>query len=1154
MTVLARQDRQNVNYFILVTNVPASEDSLRKVDAVRNELLRSHRQLHADIWWQERVTASLDWSPNLWQAFPELFPGSLPPLLGTASTSSANGLSRIFRLALTHQHDRDCVVKFRQIELEQQLLDLFVDLDVNVEVSEDLRRWSLARQTDSNPLYPQRTISRPPSALEMLINDDIGVKNILLEGGPGQGKSTVTQMAVQIYREKVLGTQPSADRNPTWQQLCQLRIPIRIELRDLAQWLSDTGNRTLEQFIAYEISRDSGGTSVTVEDVHALVERSSVIMFLDGLDEIGNDVARDSTLDAISETVSRFEKALKVDLRVVLTTRPPAVAGRWNKLDGFTRVILTPMNSRRIDDYLDRWLRTQIPRDEDRDRIEKSFAGRRDDPHVDALARNPMQLSVLLQFIYLQGEAFPDRRAELYRDYFKIVIDRDVEKSPELSEHRDLMEGLHSFLGFRIHGMTEIEHGGRTLDRNEIVRLAGQWLDREGHSSELAERYFALGEERFGLIVARSGEAQETSYGFEVQPIQEYFAAAYISDRLTDAGAHDIFQLLIHRSYWREVALFLAGLRRPNEKADLVARAKAADSGSTQGWQRHSGKAIILQLMEEGVLTQPKHVLSEALNFVMQLVDPAALRDYPAPRPFTKALSELIHRYGDDATRNRVADVVQRYAKSNDYQLLALIHRLAADVLPDDRYIQIVLDYEGTLAESRTLVRLTCPYGSTLERLATDAGYWQGVPTAIVARHYWASVERHREVRNIAYPSGMHLSLVLQFAVSQLARHAAGDALVKLPVDRVPAVWSLQQNVQAIDLCLSGQKARILSVREQLANATPESSCENGTGESLPGDVRRCLQDLIQTSRPAILSLTDQHNEVAVADAVLAYLEAIQSHLEDPGIAGWVACRCASWIVQRERLLLGRYDVPRELINGMNSVLYGFFDLDDVNVSRRWRYPDMWLSGPPLAVRLTRGASIRRLDDLIADEVHGRLSSEERSLCSWLGHVPIPMTLVRPLVDACRGNLRQLLRLLGKRGAHGTLGGPKLMVQDTQRILKICRRTNDRDTLRGAAFALVNATFARIAAPELVVKIMSAAPSSPLAPWLLRTTNGGGPGRSLGIDERELARSVAGLILDEAEQHPFGIVNRAAAVAAEVNARDNMPLFEEHPELSGQVK
>ena len=118
------------------------------------------------------------------------------------------------------------------------------------------------------------------------------------------------------------------------------------------------------------------------------------------------------------------------------------------QLEGFVRVVLAPMEAERVNDYVERWLHAQITNNEEKDRISTSFARRQGDSHVEALARNPMQLSVLLQFIYLKGEAFPDRRAELYRDYFQIVIDRDVEKSPELREHRELVEGLHAYLGF----------------------------------------------------------------------------------------------------------------------------------------------------------------------------------------------------------------------------------------------------------------------------------------------------------------------------------------------------------------------------------------------------------------------------------------------------------------------------------------------------------------------------------------------------------------------------------------------------------------------------------------------------------------------------------------------------------------------------------
>ena len=392
-------------------------------------------------------------------------------------------------------------------------LDLFVDLDVGffLDVADPVRHSPtfFVRDTAKYPIASDSGLSRayrlPESALHLLLDDNLASPKILLEGGPGQGKSTITQMVAQVYREKFLGTGESTLRDPIWHRLCQLRIPIRLELRDLAHWITQHPDGTLEQYIARNLGRDSGGATVTVEDVQELFHRSAVILLLDGLDEIGNDVLRDRVLDAATEGITRFEKGLRTDVRVVLTTRPPAVLGRLNKLEGFTRVGLTPMGPERIDEYVDRWLNAQISTDRERHRIKTSFNSRRGDSHVEALARNPMQLSVLLQFIYLQGDAFPDRRADLYRGYFRIVIDRDVEKSPELRQHRELIEGLHSYLGFRLHGNGEVEPGRRALSRSEIIELAGHWLERQGHAKDLATNYFALGEERFGLIVALSG-------------------------------------------------------------------------------------------------------------------------------------------------------------------------------------------------------------------------------------------------------------------------------------------------------------------------------------------------------------------------------------------------------------------------------------------------------------------------------------------------------------------------------------------------------------------------------------------------------------------------------------------------------------------------
>ena len=424
--IVNRIDRKDVNYFFVVTNVSASKDSVSKVDEIRTEILKEKQHIHADVWWGERITASLDWAPHLWPAYPELFPGGVPPLLGMATTQRPEGLSRTLKLAIAHQYARESQVKFRQIELEKRLLDLFVDLDIGHVFDTDETPRRLHRRFILRPnrglMFGSEESFRPrglhDSVLHLLLDDDRAIPKMLLEGGPGQGKSTITQMAAQVYREKLLAERESEAREPIWHRISQLRVPIRLELRDLAHWISQNTEGTLEEYIATILARDSGGASVLPEDIHHLLGHSSAILLLDGLDEIGNDTLRDQVLDVALAAVERFEKALDADVRVVLTTRPPAVLGRWSKLQGFIRVVLAPMDAERIDDYLERWLRAHIPTSEDRDRIRTSFNSRRSDSHVEALARNPMQLSVLLQFIYLKGEAFPDRRAELYRDYF----------------------------------------------------------------------------------------------------------------------------------------------------------------------------------------------------------------------------------------------------------------------------------------------------------------------------------------------------------------------------------------------------------------------------------------------------------------------------------------------------------------------------------------------------------------------------------------------------------------------------------------------------------------------------------------------------------------------------------------------------------------
>ena len=205
-----------------------------------------------------------------------------------------------------------------------------------------------------------------------------------------------------------------------------------------------------------------------------------------------------------------------------------------------------------------------------------------------------------------------------------------------------------------------------------------------------ADEIFRLGEERLGLIVALKGEGKEATYGYEIQPIREYFAAAYINEQI-QGDAHEVFQSLIGRPYWKEVALFLAGLRRPNEKADLLTRAKAVEREPEVPW-RHDGRTIMLQLLQEGVFSQPGHVFSEAVDFMIDLLDPSLVAIPNEPKEVLEALPNLIEQGERARHLQRILRILDGYTQTDDAQILYRLHRVLSKLLPPRKVNRSIVD------------------------------------------------------------------------------------------------------------------------------------------------------------------------------------------------------------------------------------------------------------------------------------------------------------------------------------------------------------------------------------------------------------------------------------------------------------------------------
>ena len=289
------------------------------------------------------------------------------------------------------------------------------------------------------------------------------------------------------------------------------------------------------------------------------------------------------------------------------------------------------------------------------------------------------------------------------------------------------------------------------------------------------------------------------------------------------------------------------------------------------------------------------------------------------------------------------------------------------------------------------------------------------------------------------------------------------------------------------------------------------------------GTCEACVRELIETSDDVLASLMND-GDAMLSERLTAYLMAIQNHLADPGLAGWVACRCGTELLHRWEGL-GR-DVREGLLENLIHGLSEYFGLENLPVTTRRFAFDHGVLSVPVALRLAPDSDLVPVWTVMHEFLIGSIDAGAKSSLNWVVHSPLRVDTIRSLVDQHRADLSELMRFVGIRTVVGHPSVPRLRIQDTHRILGVCRKTGDSEILKGGATLLLNAAFARIAEPELVVKILAAAPSSQLVARVMDTAevlHGVDP-KARRADE-DLARKVSSLILGHPDRYPFRVVN-----------------------------
>ena len=671
---IRRLVERGMKRYIIMTNMGGtSHPETGTIDKVQ-AYLDANVTVPTQCWWRDDLDRRLDGAYDLKLHYPSLISGTDAIRLMWELACQGEGAQRRKRALnsyLGHQYEQDRFVRFKQAELrDTPLFNLYVDvplaphagtrkqnkrsiyamvdaisalppvvieesdLAITVDVSTaDETYWVRGDSGQARFLYSrdETFVDLEVGATDLLLVSDFARSSpqIVLEGAPGQGKSTLAQYLAQVHRVRMLRNPPDASELPVAHIESPLRFPVKLELRDVAQWIDGinpwAGEQqmlhhqptSLEGALAGHIHQYSGGVGFDVSDLLALFETAPVLLILDALDEVANLDQRRKVVKEVEACLSRLRQQ-NIDLQVIITSRPTAIAESPTfSSDQFLYLTLAPLSQELALNYAIRWASTRGLNERDSNELTRILQRKMSAPHMADLAKNTMQLSILLNLIHLRGESLPEQRTELYDTYVDVFFNRESDKSDIVKKHRGLLIDIHRYLGFYLHAKAEDSRTTGRISAEELKSVVSEYLESEHRPVDALDELLTGMVERVVALVSRV----EGTYEFEVQPLREYFAARHLYDTASYSPAGhnrtgtkpDRFDGIAPNPYWLNVTRFYAGCYSKGELLDLADRLCeliAALDDASRTYPRRLGVA----LLQDWVFNQSPKATEKAVD------------------------------------------------------------------------------------------------------------------------------------------------------------------------------------------------------------------------------------------------------------------------------------------------------------------------------------------------------------------------------------------------------------------------------------------------------------------------------------------------------------------------------------------------------------
>ncbi len=415
-----------------------------------------------------------------------------------------------------------------------------------------------------------REAIRPVSVLKAIREHP----QLVLLGDPGSGKSTLTRRLAGVLAAAHLERLPPEERD--WQAKLdhafdRWLLPIRVTLSSWANHLSGDAEGCADDLLN-ECLRVLGQTAQVDASVQKarLLERMnqdppSVLLLLDGLDEVADPIQRQRLLAAVQHFCRHYPN---VPLLVTCRVRPYREREHYRL--PLPEAELAPLSEGSIRAFVARWHEELAwagyyhPENAERAAtrlLRAVFDPRR--PELREMAGTPLLLTMMARVNY--DAPLPDSRAELYERFVaKLLWEWEREKLDDQGQSTRLqsllqagrvkpvgLERALNRLAYRVHG----SQGSR--DTVDIPRAALREALEAIHPGDEAQKaawavqVLDLIDDRSGLLLAVE---QRHLYRFSHRTFQEYLAARWLA---TGSDFLSKFREKMDQEQWRE-AIFLA--------------------------------------------------------------------------------------------------------------------------------------------------------------------------------------------------------------------------------------------------------------------------------------------------------------------------------------------------------------------------------------------------------------------------------------------------------------------------------------------------------------------------------------------------------------------------------------------------------------------